>query len=610
MTTHLEYYLNYYQTLDKPRFGVLITGDWGTGKTHQVLKCIPKEHRIYVSLFGLTSAEEIRTAILSRIALSKIPTSNEKFLKVIPRLDKALQSLDKSSSMAWLTQGIANVVLSQESMSDRVLVFDDLERSCLRPRDLFGLVNSYIEEYTFRVVIICNEMEPPNGFLTFKEKLIGQTIQIEPQVSEAFQEFLAELRFSDSRTLITSHRELILRLFSDSAVSSLRVLRHVIRDLDRLFECLDDHHRNNHNAMTELIGIFCARNIAIRTGQIDEKALRDKVLRPFGYIFDSSDNEEANADVSKMVKSEERFPTVRFNSDLLDVQILIETLVEGRYIKTNIQDSINGSIHFIKHDDLPSWKVIMNFESLDDSTVDRAVARMRKQISTHQPADIGEMLHCFSLMMMMSTRGIVCEKISDIVAMGQTYVDDLLRRGILALADHDGERHDRLGEAYDGYGYELRDEYRSDFSDLVSYVNDGRHRALQARMPEWSENLLKLVESNGEQFIEEVCFTNSNERNRFAAMAILHHIAPEKFVNAWLGSPYSNWQSISLAFDIRYEKNFQHGRLAAEREWATEVYRLLRAELNSASGFRALRIERRIPEVFQKLGEKSEDVCE
>lgn len=110
-----------------------------------------------------------------------------------------------------------------------------------------------------------------------------------------------------------------------------------------------------------------------------------------------------------------------------------------------------------------------------------------------------------------------------------------------------------------------------------------------------------MVESNGEQFIEEVCFTNSNERNRFASVAILHHIAPDRFVDTWLGSPYSNWQSISLALDMRYDKGFQHGKLAAEREWAIEVHRQLREELSNATGFRALRIERRIPEVFVKL---------
>ena len=610
MTTQLEYYLNYYQTLEKPRFGVLITGDWGTGKTYQVLKCIRRENRIYVSLFGLTSAEEIRTAILSKVTLAKIPTTNEKVQTVASNLDTIFQRLDKSTSLAWLTQGIANIVLSQESMSDRVLIFDDLERSCLRPRDLFGIVNSYIEEYASRVVIICNESELPNDFGIFKEKLIGQTIQIVPQVPEAFQEFLTELKSQKSHTFLTSHKELVLRLFSDSSISSLRVLRHMIRDLDRLFACLEPHHYNNDHAMNELVGIFCARSIAIRTGQIDEEDMRNKVLHPFGYIFGSSKNEEGKEDVSKIIRSEERFPTVNFHSDLLDVEVLIEMLVEGRYNKTRIQNSLNDSIHFRRHEDLPPWKVVTNFDSLDDSTVNQAVARMRNQICTHEPVEIGEMLHCFSLMMMMSTRGIVCESISDILAMGKDYVDALLRKGKLPPEDEEDERYHRLDHAYDGYAYWLQDEYRSSFDVLVQYINDARHKALQVQMPKWSENLLRLVESNGEQFVEEVCFTNSSERNRFASIPVLHHIAAKRFVDVWLGSSYSNWQSISLALEMRYGKDFQHGRLNAEREWAREVYQHLCDEMRNATGFRALRMERRIPEVLAKLDNNEEEVGE
>ena len=220
--------------------------------------------------------------------------------------------------------------------------------------------------------------------------------------------------------------------------------------------------------------------------------MRDKILHPLRYIFDSSENEEGKDNVSRIVKSEEQFPTVNFRSDLLDVEVLIEMLVDGRYVKTHIQRSINGSIHFRKHDDMPPWKIVMNFDSLDDSSVDQAVARMRDLIRTCRPSEVGEMLHCVSLMMMMSTRRIVYESIDEIVAMGRDYVDELLRRGNLSPADPEGERHDRLDQAYDGYAYWLQDEYRSSFDGFVQYINDARQKALQIQMPEWSENLLKM----------------------------------------------------------------------------------------------------------------------
>ena len=34
--THLKEYLDYYQTLEDPGYGVLITGAWGSGKTYHI----------------------------------------------------------------------------------------------------------------------------------------------------------------------------------------------------------------------------------------------------------------------------------------------------------------------------------------------------------------------------------------------------------------------------------------------------------------------------------------------------------------------------------------------------------------------------------------------
>lgn len=41
--THLTDYLSYFQTLKSPGYAVLVTGDWGVGKTHQVRQSIPKD---------------------------------------------------------------------------------------------------------------------------------------------------------------------------------------------------------------------------------------------------------------------------------------------------------------------------------------------------------------------------------------------------------------------------------------------------------------------------------------------------------------------------------------------------------------------------------------
>lgn len=68
--TALANYLQYYSTLEKPGYAVLVTGPWGVGKTHQVKQVIPESQRYYVSLYGLDSVNSIHDAVLASCCLS------------------------------------------------------------------------------------------------------------------------------------------------------------------------------------------------------------------------------------------------------------------------------------------------------------------------------------------------------------------------------------------------------------------------------------------------------------------------------------------------------------------------------------------------------------
>jgi hypothetical protein len=63
LPTHLEDYLGHYLSLDKPGYAVLVTDEWGAGKTYQVKGLIPQADRYYVSLFGVQTVEQIHAEV-------------------------------------------------------------------------------------------------------------------------------------------------------------------------------------------------------------------------------------------------------------------------------------------------------------------------------------------------------------------------------------------------------------------------------------------------------------------------------------------------------------------------------------------------------------------
>ena len=69
---HISQFLNYYIKLSNPQYAVLLKGKWGSGKTHFIndyKKQLDekKQKYIYVSLYGVTSYDEIETKFLETI---------------------------------------------------------------------------------------------------------------------------------------------------------------------------------------------------------------------------------------------------------------------------------------------------------------------------------------------------------------------------------------------------------------------------------------------------------------------------------------------------------------------------------------------------------------
>lgn len=61
---HIVSYLNDYLDKDnKNTEAVLLTGSWGTGKTHFIKDYLKEKEHLYISLYGLTSIKDIQNEI-------------------------------------------------------------------------------------------------------------------------------------------------------------------------------------------------------------------------------------------------------------------------------------------------------------------------------------------------------------------------------------------------------------------------------------------------------------------------------------------------------------------------------------------------------------------
>lgn len=234
-------------------FAILVNGTWGSGKTFFIKNIIAEEAKkitcklsakenkpfelVYVSLYGLTSADELQ----KRLFLELNPSLKTRSGKIIASLfGKGLELLgigvnDKDEkNLLNIFGGIPK---------NKILVFDDLER--LSPdtlNEVFGFINTYTEHQNLKVIIVADE-EKISGKITdydgVKEKLIRFTYSFHPELKEVFPNFVKRYNYILYQHFLADNINSICDIFDRGKHKNLRSLRFVLDLLESVFNSVN-----------------------------------------------------------------------------------------------------------------------------------------------------------------------------------------------------------------------------------------------------------------------------------------------------------------------------------------------------------------------------------
>jgi GTPase SAR1 family protein len=247
----------------------MITGPWGVGKTYLVKKFL-KDHLedntyVYVSLYGLTTREELDTAVFQAC----FPNVMWNKVELVGRIGKA----------ALKYVGInPEVKISDVSRPHRELyVFDDLERCEMPIAQALGYINELVEHERRKVVIIGNEQEikdeEQETYLLRREKLIGMTFEVQSEFDEAFSSFVKVIGDFLARSLVETKKAHVSDVYRRSGLNNLRILQQSLWDFSRFFGVLDQHHRDKDEAVTLLLRSFFALSFEFKAGRLRQEDL-------------------------------------------------------------------------------------------------------------------------------------------------------------------------------------------------------------------------------------------------------------------------------------------------------------------------------------------------
>lgn len=583
--THLEHYLAYYVAQLEPGYAVLVTGGWGSGKTHQIKAALPPDHGYYVSLFGLNSPEEIEGQIFAAMYPGKAAIQ-----KVAEKIDSVSLDIPVVGSLGTggLTSALTSIFIKNEVNTSKPLIFDDLERSTVEIKVLLGLINRFVEHRRCRVIVIAHDAKIVQDFIEAKEKVFGQTLVVEPNVQEAFEAFEAKFARPGEPTKLKELRGEILNIFRQSDTVSLRVLRHVIEDFGRFAVALEGRHLANEAAMLDLVRLFAACAIEVRHGRLNREDLINRGERLSYHRINANTGE---GPFRPIVEASSKYPSIDLGSMLLEDSVLIEMLIEGRFVADHIRRSVDSSVYFVTKDAARPWQLVGDFDKLDDDVVDEALARMEDQFAKREILESGELLQVVALKMMMAFRRLTTATVADVKNAAIEYIDDQLGQNLLPPRAAGVEWFESFDGSWAGVGYWVMPDYRDEFQAVFDHLIEARSKALDKLLPQLAQPLLEVVRTNGQRFFEKVCYTR-NASMEFDDIPILAHIAPKDFVDAWLDSPKTGWYWIGNALKERAKAASRYPALKTEIAWYPKVVKEMQARARANSGLARLRIDR------------------
>ncbi len=601
-------FIEYYCQLpakQAPGYAVLVTGEWGSGKTHLVHKILRRHDEkdkqvphLYVSLYGMTKVSEIGVALFQELH----PVLSSKTARVAAQLGKGLLRAtvkvdldgDGKDDMS-LSPQLSDLKLSKEfqNAGEKILVFDDLERTDIPVVHALGYINSFVEHEGCKAILIANEEkllaqerkelhgDQKSDYEQIKEKLIGQTLAVKPEFENALSKFLLACNDHALLEQLERHRETISELFWRSDTKNLRILRASLLNFERFVGAISKEHRDRDALMNALLRIFLVLSFEHRSPRLTADDLRrfhrhsglDLTQTPANHAQQATPappTQPEKRPVGPLL--EERYPGVVFDDSVLSYPLWADILFEGQLDAEAIAKELSTHSLCRGKEPEPSWRVLW-YSHASDADLEDAVADLEKGFAERRYEDVREVLQVVGVRLWLARiQELAPKTLEEVTTESIAYIDDLLQSRRLEPRDVKEPYEDLT--AFGGLGFRELDT--SEFERVSKHLSKSRKQALTNKLQSEAPRLLETMKNGGEAFYVLLCHTNSSE-NLYADVPILHHIPCDEFVEAVLALPRDALMWIRRMFSGRYRANLPQDIVDAEFPWLRDVTSQLRS---------------------------------
>ena len=519
----------------EPGYALLVDAPWGSGKTHlikQVTNCEADPTRLYVTLFDVDSSAAFEWALV-RAVNPWAESSKASYGKRLKEFVSNIQIL--GSSVDFTKVNLTELVLRG---LPETLIFDDIERCNLEHKQLSGLINRFVEHQKKRVILIANSDQHAerSAFDASREKLIGQTITLRPELDAAMVNAWGRIHKGQGRTALQARQELIAKTFNEAGHQNLRLLSRAMRDSAAMLDSLTPEMLTFHKTLDYLMSTFIALHMAYHGGRLSKQDMLDR--SKYRSLFGSKP-EKNQEEVHRLKALQADHPDCGINSRLkqiLPVDLGFALIVDGYASSADIVKGLRSTHQFTSPAEKPDWVRLWQWtdESVDE--LEAVIQRLTGRIENFAVTEPGEILQLYAASKFVAKRNGIGLNEGEVAGFFRKYIRSLASQGKIPASVPNSTRggrsygyRDESGTcSYGGFTFEVSKSDRR----IIDLMKSQQDDALAKKMPEYAIELMGELSNNFSAFTNR--FEHTSPGANYSNTPILHYMGVDDAAKIFL----------------------------------------------------------------------------
>ena len=398
---HLDRYLS----SPPPGYALLLTGEWGVGKTYLWRLYAESLGRfglmpLTISVAGLSNLEELDRAVL-QASISRIGDQP---------IREASSAIGRSL-LRTINIDPDDLRLKSDLVSGRTVVcIDDLERFAGDLAVLFGFVMDLIERADVHCILIADESRASEKFEDFaetRERVIGKSVRLVPNVRRFVEQTVRELPKGSRRPILLANIELIVEIVQAAKIVNLRTVRYLITEIESILRHVGPaaRHGADYKALFEAIAFWA---IGASRDAISEQLVALAFKSPdLGIAFAISEVRDLDGEEADLLRVRRLIEDVGMEERALHwpMSAQLVNLVEGSkvdYRELAREFGLGGE----RPEDDP-LKELGKFRVLTDARVQELAEALRQDVVGGRVRSLGRIFAVFRSLLFLSSLDVV-----------------------------------------------------------------------------------------------------------------------------------------------------------------------------------------------------------